>query len=1238
MPNMNTIGRGSRATTLRRRVVDLALVAGLAATPMLASAQTFFDWVGPANGNYTTPAHWNPVGVPDVAGEAFRLNGGSASLTGTPTVDQFALGGGTLRINNASTLFVRVEPVGGPGLRGFGAGGTITLNSVGSITSFTLTGGAAGDRFVFGDPALPTPSILDTSASPANQISATFTDLVLVNRGLISGAGAIGANTLRVENASGSPANPAIIESARQGVTFTIDPPNSGWLNDGILRSAAGTLSIINGTVTQSPTGLIDINSTDANARVQIGATIVGGLLNQSTFLPGQSFELLNGAILDGVTLNTARVRVPNANFASLRGTNTINAAASFSVESVGTGTSVQVASGETTATLTGTGRLSMGNSPANTIRATTTGQTLINNLEQGIVGAGTMAGNILQVINNTLIEASGSAGLSIDPPPEPFDNNGTLRAAANSTLTLSNGQFQNTGGLIDAPAVGSLVILSAGEIVGGELASGPAGEIRVTPFGTLTDITVRPGATLRTPNGAVTTLTGAIVNNGTLRIDSVGSTTQVVTGAANVTISGSGQITSSNSLANTISAAAAGQQLTLSNTGGFLGSAVIANNTLNIVNNTSIVASGSAGIQIDPPVGTGVGFDNNGTLRAANASQVTILGGTFDNSNGVIVADSGGTVTFNAATITGGTIGAPLSGTHNAATSSSFTNITVPAGAILTIPNAASPSFSGTITLNGTLQLASVGSTTLLNATNNLIVQGEGQISLGNSSANGIRTNNSGDRVTINNVGGIRGAGEIGQNVLTFTNNSTFAAAGSTGLRIDPPGTQNFINNGSLLAEAGSTLTLRQGTFENANGVIATQGVSTVALESATIIGGMLMGSPGGEFTAGGNAILQDVTINPAAAVRIVNGQTADLRNSLINNGQVTIGSIGSFTQLRILTDTTLTGNGTISLTGAANFAAAVPGSRLTNQGNTIRGTGSLGIGTLSITNRGSVIADNPTPLTIDPPSTGSFLNDVGGLVHLTTGNINVSNGSFRNTGGTIRINPSRLLDRTGSVPFTQTAGLIIVNGEFEVDGNSFLLEGGTLAGAGTGSQGRVDSNVVNSGGIIAPGGVPGDLDSPTGILTIEGTLAQSAAGELAIQITDTTPGEDYDRLVVTAAATLGGTLRITLAPGYTPVIGDTFDVLTAASINGSFDNIIVENEPFDLQANLETQLTRVRITIGERCLGDYDRDGGLTPADVSAFFSDFEEGSANADLDQDGGITPADVSVFFNRFESGC
>jgi hypothetical protein len=53
--------------------------------------------------------------------------------------------------------------------------------------------------------------------------------------------------------------------------------------------------------------------------------------------------------------------------------------------------------------------------------------------------------------------------------------------------------------------------------------------------------------------------------------------------------------------------------------------------------------------------------------------------------------------------------------------------------------------------------------------------------------------------------------------------------------------------------------------------------------------------------------------------------------------------------------------------------------------------------------------------------------------------------------------------------------------------------------------------------------------------------------------------------------------------------------------------------------------------------CPADFDQDGGVTGADVEAFFLAFESGDACGDTDLDGGVTGADVEAFFLAFEAG-
>jgi VCBS repeat-containing protein len=64
-------------------------------------------------------------------------------------------------------------------------------------------------------------------------------------------------------------------------------------------------------------------------------------------------------------------------------------------------------------------------------------------------------------------------------------------------------------------------------------------------------------------------------------------------------------------------------------------------------------------------------------------------------------------------------------------------------------------------------------------------------------------------------------------------------------------------------------------------------------------------------------------------------------------------------------------------------------------------------------------------------------------------------------------------------------------------------------------------------------------------------------AAGTVDIELGGTTPGinaTDYDQLKITGAASLAGTLKVSLTSGFTPAIGNTFTIMTYGSHSGTF------------------------------------------------------------------------------------
>jgi len=154
------------------------------------------------------------------------------------------------------------------------------------------------------------------------------------------------------------------------------------------------------------------------------------------------------------------------------------------------------------------------------------------------------------------------------------------------------------------------------------------------------------------------------------------------------------------------------------------------------------------------------------------------------------------------------------------------------------------------------------------------------------------------------------------------------------------------------------------------------------------------------------------------------------------------------------------------------------------------------------------------------------------------------VANVGALSNSGTVDINGGTALNVTGTgLKFTQTAGTTTVDGTLTANGG-ITFSGGSASGSGT------ITGKVTSSGTITPG------DSSTGILTDKGAYTQNSAGVLDINIGGTTAGTQFDRLTISGAASLNGALNVAEINGFTPTVGQTFDIINFASEAGGFSS----------------------------------------------------------------------------------
>ena len=150
---------------------------------------------------------------------------------------------------------------------------------------------------------------------------------------------------------------------------------------------------------------------------------------------------------------------------------------------------------------------------------------------------------------------------------------------------------------------------------------------------------------------------------------------------------------------------------------------------------------------------------------------------------------------------------------------------------------------------------------------------------------------------------------------------------------------------------------------------------------------------------------------------------------------------------------------------------------------------------------------------------------------------------------GGTSPLHVSEISGLAPVPPETTLLGQDIE--PFLIQDNVVVGVSDTLSGSG-----QVLGSVTNHG-VVSPGNSPG--------IQNVATFTQSAGGTLDIEIGGFTPGpgnpnidDGYDQINVTGLATLDGTLSITLINNFTPSLGDTFEILTYASVQGDFANFL--------------------------------------------------------------------------------
>jgi hypothetical protein len=187
------------------------------------------------------------------------------------------------------------------------------------------------------------------------------------------------------------------------------------------------------------------------------------------------------------------------------------------------------------------------------------------------------------------------------------------------------------------------------------------------------------------------------------------------------------------------------------------------------------------------------------------------------------------------------------------------------------------------------------------------------------------------------------------------------------------------------------------------------------------------------------------------------------------------------------------------------------------------------------------------------------TFANNTGSFTLSGNALLTTASSNFTNSGTVDVVKGSTLTVGGTGHSYTQSAGTTTVDGTLSGGTTGTVtVTAGTLQGAGTVKGNTSNSGIVNVGDA-----------GKAGLLSITGTYTQLSSGSLNVSIGGTTVGTQYSQLKVTGTASLGGTLTVGLINSFTPTIGQTFTILSAHSISGTFTNSTIainSGEQFDV------------------------------------------------------------------------